>query len=289
MQIDYNNTLGTPSKTLFVSDLDGTLLNTQAELSASTAGKLNELIDRGVCFSAATARTWATVRFLMQDVHLTLPVVLMNGVCIYDPVKERYVHADYIGPDAAKRLLDAMKRANVRTFLYKILDDQIHVYYDKAGNQAMEEFMEERRRKYNKVFNQVSDLETVIDEHVVYFCMLDDKEKLDPVYEEAIRDPALHVEYYQDIYSKELYYLEVCASKASKAGSVRWLKEAYGFEHLVVFGDNLNDLPMFRVADESYAVSNAVPAVKEAADGVIGSNMEDGVPVFMKGKLDGLF
>lgn len=50
-----------------------------------------------------------------------------------------------------------------------------------------------------------------------------------------------------------------------------------GAERLVVFGDNHNDLPMFEVADESYAVSNAVPAVLEAATGVIGSNDEDAV------------
>lgn len=41
-----------------------------------------------------------------------------------------------------------------------------------------------------------------------------------------------------------------------------------GAERLVVFGDIHNGLPMFEVADESYAVSNAVPAVLEPAAGV---------------------
>jgi len=50
-----------------------------------------------------------------------------------------------------------------------------------------------------------------------------------------------------------------------------------GANRLVVFGDNNNDLPMFRIADESYAVSNAIPAVLAAATGVIGSNDDDAV------------
>ena len=43
------------------------------------------------------------------------------------------------------------------------------------------------------------------------------------------------------------------------------------------FGDNLNDLPMFAVADEAYAVENAKDEVKAAATGVIGSNVQMGV------------
>jgi hydroxymethylpyrimidine pyrophosphatase-like HAD family hydrolase len=49
----------------------------------------------------------------------------------------------------------------------------------------------------------------------------------------------------------------------------------FGADRLVVFGDNNNDLPMFRIADESYAVSNAIPAVLAAATGVIGSHDND--------------
>lgn len=45
----------------------------------------------------------------------------------------------------------------------------------------------------------------------------------------------------------------------------------------MVFGDGKNDIDMFELADESYAVSNAVPELKEAATGVIASNDEDGV------------
>ncbi len=43
----------------------------------------------------------------------------------------------------------------------------------------------------------------------------------------------------------------------------------------------MNDLPLFGVADESYAVENALPEVKEAATGVIGTNEQGGVARFL--------
>ena len=51
-----------------------------------------------------------------------------------------------------------------------------------------------------------------------------------------------------------------------------------------MFGDALNDVPMFRIADEAYAVENARPEAKEAATGILGKNDEDAVAKFLAGK-----
>ena len=63
----------------------------------------------------------------------------------------------------------------------------------------------------------------------------------------------------------------------TKAQGVDRLRRITGIQRIVCFGDNPNDLPMFAVADESYAVGNAKAEVKRAATGVIGSNEELGV------------
>ncbi len=46
---------------------------------------------------------------------------------------------------------------------------------------------------------------------------------------------------------------------------------------MVSFGDAVNDIPMFRISDECYAVANAVEELKAMADGVIGDNDSDAV------------
>ena len=73
----------------------------------------------------------------------------------------------------------------------------------------------------------------------------------------------------------------VLPSFATKADAILALKKRYGFESVVVFGDETNDLSMFAAADESYAVAGANDEVKRAASGVIGSNACDGVAKFL--------
>ena len=54
-----------------------------------------------------------------------------------------------------------------------------------------------------------------------------------------------------------------------------------GFERVVAFGDNINDLPLFSVADVKIAVENAKQEVKEMSDLVIGKNTDDAVAKYL--------
>ena len=65
--------------------------------------------------------------------------------------------------------------------------------------------------------------------------------------------------------------------KATKANGILTLKEMYSCDKIIAFGDGLNDMDMFRIADECYAVSNAVDELKAIATGTIDSNDHDGV------------
>ena len=70
--------------TLYVTDLDGTLLNAQGRVSSSTAALLRPLVDRGLALTIATARTPATALDLVRPLGLHLPAVMMSGALVYD-------------------------------------------------------------------------------------------------------------------------------------------------------------------------------------------------------------
>lgn len=76
---------------LFISDLDGTLLNGNAEVTEFTRDTLNRLMAKGLNFTAATARTLASAGKILSGLDLKLPVILMNGVLIYDMTEKKYV------------------------------------------------------------------------------------------------------------------------------------------------------------------------------------------------------
>jgi HAD superfamily hydrolase (TIGR01484 family) len=92
-----------PDKTLYISDLDGTLLNRSAELSGYTIKTMNALIAGGLNFSVATARTLATAAKILSGLSLKLPIVLMNGVLTYDPERQRYLHINALSPETTAR------------------------------------------------------------------------------------------------------------------------------------------------------------------------------------------
>lgn len=274
--------LGDSMKLLYISDLDGTLLNNNAVLSKETIDGLNRLTEKGVNFSVATARTNATVVQMLKDVNINIPVILMNGVTIYDIKKKEYIITESISQSGKRTLLDAVKTYIGAGFVYCIDNNQLATYYEKADSPAAKAFIEERERIYGKKFTKVESFEECISKNIVYYSIDDKKEKLEKAYNELKKCEDLHIEFYRDIYNTDHWYLEVCACTASKKNAVNKLRKLLDAEKIISFGDNLNDIPMFEASDEAYAVANAKDEVKRAATGVIDSNVNNGVVKYIQ-------
>lgn len=88
--------------TLYISDLDGTLLTPECKVSDETASALNTMIANGLFFTVATARSASSAAPLLEKLNLRLPVILMNGVVIYDMEKREPVSVCPIEPEAAR-------------------------------------------------------------------------------------------------------------------------------------------------------------------------------------------
>lgn len=265
-------------KVLYVSDLDGTLLNSQKQVSAQTIRCLNELIEEGLSFSIATARTPATAQELLAPLHIKEPVVLMNGAVIYDLEAHTYKSVEYIEETVVSKIIKTLECHMEGSFIYTIQNNKLIVYYDKMVNKHQQIFYDERKNKPQKTFKQ-SPLDNM--KEVAYFVFIDIKDKIQFIYE-ALKDlEGLTLSMYKDIYSEEAYLLEVYSHRATKANAILKLKEEKGFDEIICFGDNLNDLSMFEIADAGYAMGNAVEEVKKVATKVIKSNDEDGVASFI--------
>ncbi len=269
-------------KTLYISDLDGTLLNDKVEISDKTAKELNILIDNGLNFTAATARTNATVTWILKNVKINLPVILMNGVAMYDMQTDTFMHIENISCTGKHALINTIGEHIKSGFIYTIDNGKLTTYYENTSSPTAVQFIEEREKRYNKKFTKVSSFDECINKNIVYYSICDTYEKLKVPYEEMKKCRDLHIEFYRDIYNTDCWYLEICSCTASKKNAVLNLKNEYDFDKVISFGDNLNDLPMFDVSDESYAVANAKQEVKDKATGVIGANTDDGVIEFLK-------
>ena len=271
--------------TLYISDLDGTLLNKNAELSKETIDSLNRLIKEGVQFSCATARTPATVSPILKDVSLSVPAVLMNGVLVYDLSKKEYVKVEYLNQDAFSEILAQIHEAKVEAFVYSIHGNILQTYYEHLTTPCMQHFYQERLEKFQKPFAKVDNFDQLDKKDVIYTLFLNSKEVLDPIYEKIVELQKFYdidVSYYLDVYGENVYCMEVYSNKASKYNAVNYLRQQYHYDRIIGFGDNLNDLPLFQACDEAYAVENARAQVRAAANKVIESNEENGVVHFIE-------
>ena len=264
------------NQTLYISDLDGTLLNRNAELSSYTKDTLNRMIADGLCFSVATARTAATAFKILDGVQWKVPLVLLNGVLIYDVAQSRYVQVLPLSVKTASTIISALHELNTTGLMYQLKNDEQITYYETLEHKPLRDFIEERKVRYNKVF-QNANFSDVPPEDIIYFTLLDKQEKIQGAHEILSVIPDICLSVYKDIYSTDLWYLEIHNDKATKQNGTLYLREAYGFEHIIGFGDNLNDLPMFAACDVKIAVENANPEVRTAADYICDANDNDGV------------
>lgn len=269
-------------KTLYISDLDGTLLRPNVELSKNTVTILNELVEKGVLFTVATARSIASVRHILKDVSISLPIILMNGVCIYDWSRKEYIRVEFFSREDTAVLMSFIRNNHLKGFVYTIKDGELSTYYEELSNQALKSFHDERVDRYKKNFTRVDSFSQLSGEPVIYFTLMDSHENLEEINRIVEKMDHLNCVFYKDNYTPDMWYLEIFSKNASKYHAVNFLRNYLKAETIVCFGDNRNDLSLFEASDEKYAVANAVEELKAKADAVIGSNTNDGVAVWLK-------
>jgi Cof subfamily protein (haloacid dehalogenase superfamily) len=270
------------NNTLYISDLDGTLLNGSAELSEYTTNTLNAMIARDVHFSVATARTLATSAKILSGLKLRLPIVLMNGVLIYDMEQRRYTQVNTIAPGTVKAVIDTLRQFEITGFMYELRDGNLATYHESLEKKPLRDFVEERIARYSKAFTHTDSFSDASAENIIYFTLLDTHERLKLVHGALVGLDGLSSTFYNDIYSPDLWYLEVFRAESSKQNAVDRLRKEYGYGRIVGFGDNLNDLPMFAACDVRVAPENAKPEVRAAADCICGANSDDGVAKWLE-------
>ena len=268
-------------KTLYVSDLDGTLMRSSIELSKFTTDTINELISRGLSFTYATARSINSAREIAGDLKLTLPVVTRNGAVLADNATGKYIERKVFTSDQVERLRSLTHVIGRYGFVSCFVGD--HMYKQcLAGDHSTEfqGYIDYYVGRGDTNLRLVSDPEELYIGEPGYLTLIASKEVLEPYYEQVSKYDDWETVFSKDSYRDE-YWLEVAPQNSTKAKSLLMLKEQLGFDRLVVFGDSVNDKSMFKIADESYAVSNAIDELKAMATDVIGSNDEDSVAKFL--------
>jgi 5-amino-6-(5-phospho-D-ribitylamino)uracil phosphatase len=264
----------------YLTDLDGTLLQSNARLSDCTVRILTKALEQGVIISYATARSYESSKTATSQIRWLYPVVLYNGSMLLDPTTGKVLGGHWLDTDVSNDVIELGRSLNLMPFLFALDgDDRERVLHEKLSRYGDTEFY--ASRPGDPRFVEVERLTCPPAYRTMIVTYIGLREELEPLFH-AIADrygPAVHLHFMLDNYIRDHYFLEISHPLANKEYGLKLWCELMGCqpEEVTVFGDNLNDIGMFKRAGRRLAVSSAHPELKLMASEVIDSNDEDGV------------
>ncbi|POX50125.1 HAD family hydrolase [Streptomyces sp. Ru71] len=252
---------------LIVTDMDGTLLDDDKQAPPGLWRALELLRERGVLFSPASGRQYASLARQFADVADGMVFIAENGTYVVRDGVE--LSSDPLERDAAVRVVGAARRlAAGGVDLGAVLCGKRAAYVERAD----EAFLAEARKYYAEL-RVVEDV-TTVDDDFIKVALYDFGSAEHGTAPGLAGFTATH----QVVVSGE-HWVDVMNRTANKGTAVRRLQRELGITpaQTMAFGDYLNDLEMLDAAEWSFAMTGAHPEVVRRARHLAPSNNDNGV------------
>lgn len=250
------------------SDIDGTLLDSNHQVSSGTREKIQELNRQGILFILVSARMPSGILPIQRQLGIKSPIVCYSGALVLNESGE-CIKTQGIEYEKAL-LIDAYLKSEWKHICCSAFSFDNWIVDQKEDKWVIQE---ERITSSLSIEGKVGDIPLSGREIHKFLCM-GEMEQITAL-NEAMKEkfPGL------SIYRSKDTYLEIMDRTASKSGAIQFLCQMYGIpiETTVSFGDNFNDVDMLLTTGNSFAMGNAPNEVKEQARNVTLDNDHDGV------------
>lgn len=251
---------------LFVTDMDGTLLDDSRRISRVNYERIRQAVGDGMFFTVATGRMYKSALPYAELLGIDVPIITYNGAMI-KTVGGKKIAAAYIPENLVRQVVDFADSLGQYVHIYT--EDELYYkepcaesdWYEKAaGIKGIP--VGGRLREYSE--NVPKMLIMAKSARMVPDMLAKFRQLFDGRLVGQNSDPT---------------YIEVVAKGVSKAGAMLKLAEMFSVDRkdILAIGDSGNDLDMIAAAGVGVAVANAAPAVIQAADYQVASNVENGV------------
>ena len=260
---------------LLVSDLDGTLLDTNKLISRETLDAIAYFEREGGLFSYVTGRPPFAVAPVLEQYCPTVPVGCLNGGGIYDFSQQCFVDRTPLSR-AAFALVDYAV-AHFPTVGYEFVTfDTCYLYRPNATIEELRSF-ERLPPNYVTSYDVPGELCKLL--------FADEPAGIEALMRGLANCPERAD--YALMRTADQYY-ELLPRGCDKGSSLRRLATYLGVDmaHTVAVGDNSNDAPMLRAAALGVAVANATRDAKSAADLVLDAGNDEHALAVLIDRLD---
>ncbi len=260
---------------MIVSDMDGTLLNSNKQLPNDFAEVYRLLRKEGIRFVVASGRQYHTLVEEFAHLNHDISFIAENGGFIQWGEQSKVMNS--IAPELLKDVVSAIRETGANI----VLCGQSEAYVE---DESCEAFTQELAKYYVKR-TLVDDL-TLVTEPILKIA-INDFERI-----ESDISPLLKEQFGEalQISTSSPIWLDVMPVGTNKGKAIRFLQEEINVlpEETMAFGDYLNDLEMLQSVGYSYAMDNAHPDIKAVARYNAPSNDEAGVMVVIRHHLSQL-
>jgi Cof subfamily protein (haloacid dehalogenase superfamily) len=254
---------------MIVLDLDDTLLRDDQTISGRTKDALLQAQEAGVKVVLASGRPTFGMRWVAKELKLDQYgsyILSFNGSKIIDCKTNEEKYSRTLSAEAVHRLYDLSKREEVGILTYA--EDAIVV-------EEPSQFASIESELTGLPVKVVSNFKEAIKEPVVKALMLKEAGRL----VEVEKKLQAELEGELSVMRSKPFFLEFTQLGVTKGASLDYLIKPMGIkaEEVIAIGDSYNDLAMIEFAGLGVAMGNAPEDIKEKADFVTASNMEDGI------------
>lgn len=262
---------------LVVSDVDGTLLNNENELSPATAEIIRKLKSKGILFTLATQRVYSSLEKIISDLDINIPVISLNGAFV-SSVNGDILNRSLIKPYQVRKALMLADKSFVRVAL---CSDNVIVYTE--NNSFMRDFIQ----RVGTTYTLVDSYDPYIDKTLEIILMGNEKVEVKKI-SKKMKFPytlGLKVKYFRAYSDRGIYNLEILKKGINKKTGLKHLVKHLGIKksQVMVMGDWYNDKDLFEFGGLNIALKNAVASLKEKANFITErTNDEEGVAHFLQ-------
>jgi Cof subfamily protein (haloacid dehalogenase superfamily) len=249
---------------LIALDLDGTLLNSSAEIPEANLRAIQAAVDRGIEVALVTGRRYDFARPVAEQIPCPLTMIVNNGALVRS--KDGTTHLRHLLPrETALELLSQMESYRRRAALVFDRPRENQVIYEEIA------WNDPRRRPYllrnREYIAQVSPLEDALTEDPIQLMYTGEPKQMRAA-EAVLRASSLRnsfslaVTYYEHF---EFGMLDVIHPSCSKGATLaEWAsRRGYVRDEVMAIGDNFNDVEMLEFAGLPVVMANSVPELKQ--------------------------
>jgi Cof subfamily protein (haloacid dehalogenase superfamily) len=269
-----------PSFRLLALDIDGTLVNSQDELTEPTRQALHRARAAGLRIVLVTGRRYRRALPLAEALGLDAPLVTASGALIKHPADDhRTLHRAELAPDVLRATLAVIDGAGYEAVVYS---DSFHEGFDFfcTRNEVVQPELAEYLRKNAGWERILPKLMTDPPSGVFAGFAIGTRPAMQGLADEL--QQRIPGKLYTHVIRSPMYAGYMC--EISRAGSTKWsgirhLADDWGIaaDEICAVGDDVNDLPMIEGAGLGIAMDNAVPELKAVADWIAPGHDEDGL------------